>query len=57
LLITLEYKLSHMSDYKTPLKNIDSLDSGISIAFVVGEFNVHHTAPLEKVNREFLESK
>jgi 6,7-dimethyl-8-ribityllumazine synthase len=46
-----------MSDYKTGLKNIDSLDRDLSIAFVVGEFNLHHTAPLEKVNREYLEEK
>ena len=46
-----------MSDYKTRLKNIDHLDTDISIAFVVWEFNLHHTAPLEKSNREFLEEK
>jgi 6,7-dimethyl-8-ribityllumazine synthase len=44
-----------MSDYKTTLKNIDHIDRDIRIAFVVGEFNLHHTAPLEKINREFLE--
>lgn len=45
-----------MSDYKTQLKNIDHLDRDISIAFIVWEFNLHHTAPLEKVNREYFES-
>ncbi len=46
-----------MSDYKTGLKNIDHLDIKMNIAFVVWEFNIHHTAPLEKSNREFLEEK
>ena len=46
-----------MSDYKSGLKNIDSLDRDIRIAFVVWEFNLHHTAPLEKVNREFFENE
>ena len=46
-----------MSDYKTKLKNIDALDRDLNIAFVVGEFNIHHTAPLEKINREFFEEQ
>jgi len=46
-----------MSDYKLTLKNIDSLETTLSIAFVVGEFNLHHTAPLEKINREYPESQ
>jgi 6,7-dimethyl-8-ribityllumazine synthase len=45
-----------MSNYTSHLKNIEQIDREIHIAFVVGEFNLHHTAPLEKINREYLES-
>lgn len=54
--LSYSFTLTHMSDYKTQLKNLDALDKNLTIAFVVGEFNLHHTAPLEKVNREFFES-
>ncbi len=45
-----------MSDYKAGLKNIDSLDRNIRIAFVVWEFNLEYTGELERQNRAFLVS-
>lgn len=44
-----------MSDYKSSLKNIESLDKDIRIAFVTGEFNRNYTEQLENINRKFLE--
>ena len=44
-----------MSDYKSGLRNIDNLDRNISIAFVVGEFNLGYTSEIERQNRDFLE--
>ena len=46
-----------MSDYKAGLKNIDSLDTDMRIAFVVADFNRHYTRRIESVNREFLEKQ
>lgn len=44
-----------MSDYKAGLRNIDNIDRDISIAFVVGEFNLEYTSEIERQNRDFLE--
>ena len=44
-----------MSNYTATLKNIDALDTGIRIAFVVGEFNLEYTTEIERQNREFLQ--
>ncbi len=44
-----------MSDYKATLRNIDTLDHDIRIAFVVGEFNLKYTSEIERENREFLQ--
>lgn len=44
-----------MSDYKAGLRNIDNLDRDLSIAFVVGEFNLEYTSEIERQNRDFLE--
>ncbi|GAB0174733.1 MAG: 6,7-dimethyl-8-ribityllumazine synthase [Candidatus Altimarinota bacterium] len=43
-----------MSHYKSTLKDLKKVSKKISIAFVVGEFNLEHTSALEKANREFL---
>ncbi|OIP54176.1 6,7-dimethyl-8-ribityllumazine synthase [Candidatus Gracilibacteria bacterium CG2_30_37_12] len=44
-----------MSDYKSSLKNIESLDKNIRIAFITGEFNRNYTEQLENINKKFLE--
>lgn len=46
-----------MSNYKSWLKNIESLDTDIRIGMVVAEFNHHYTSRIESVNREFLEKQ
>ena len=45
-----------MSDYKAWLKNIDSLDRKIRIAFVAWEFNFEYTSQLVEDNSQFLHS-
>lgn len=46
-----------MSDYKAGLKNIDSIDKNIRIAFVAGEFNFAYTSQLVEDNSTFLRSQ
>ncbi len=45
-----------MSDYTAWLKNIDSLDKKIKIAFVAWEFNLEYTKKLVEDNSSFLRS-
>ncbi len=45
-----------MSDYTASLKNIDTIDRDIRIAFVAGEFNYEYTSRLVEDNRSFLAS-
>ncbi len=46
-----------MSDYKSGLRNIESLDREVRIGFVVAEFNEQYTSRIERMNREFLEEE
>jgi 6,7-dimethyl-8-ribityllumazine synthase len=46
-----------MSDYKTGLKNIESLDTDMRIGMVVADFNHQYTTRIEAVNREFFEKQ
>lgn len=43
-----------MSHYQAALKDLKKVSKKISIALVVGEFNLEHTSALEKANRDFL---
>ena len=46
-----------MSDYKAGLRNIDTLNRDIHIAFIVAEFNQEYTSEIEQINRDFLEKE
>lgn len=43
-----------MSDYKTPLKDINKIDKNIKIVFITSEFNRDYTSRLEALNEHFL---